>query len=86
MWLERQQWGEPFGWLTSLRMAHTAESLSTESRSAMIGLKEGSTAPSATPFSKWPERSSTQEGLWVYFIICTVSAQIIAQKPQQGPC
>lgn len=37
-------------WLTSLRMAHTAESLRTESRRAMMGLKAGSTAPSATPF------------------------------------
>lgn len=34
----------------SLRMAHTAESLRTESRRAMMGLKAGSTAPSATPF------------------------------------
>lgn len=41
-------------WLTSLRMAQTAESFRTESRSARTGLKEGSTAPSATPFSKWP--------------------------------
>lgn len=46
-------------WLTSLRMAHTAESLRTDSRSAKTGLKEGSTAPSATPFSKWPACLST---------------------------
>lgn len=52
-------------WLTSLRMAHTAESFRTESRSARTGLKDGSTAPSATPFSKWPVfMNNPQLSLW----------------------
>lgn len=49
--LEGRRTGMVCDWLTSLRMAHTAESLRTESRRAMMGLNEGSTAPSATPFS-----------------------------------
>lgn len=81
------------GALTSLRMAHTAESLSTESRSAITGLKDGSTAPSATPFSKWPERPKAQGRVRSSTFLTTRAAlglimatfSVLGEEPKSNP-